>query len=257
MPPDNDRQVPPRHGRGAISSKMDVRQMFDRIVPRYDLMNRIMTFGLDRHWRSMVARQASRLEDRPSERVLDVATGTGDLAFAIHKAGVREVVGLDFSPRMIEAAEKKARRQADGVTFLVGDGMRLPFADGSFDACTISFGLRNMEDYTAAVREMARVLRPGGKLVCLEMTPFRRPILGPLFKVYFERVVPIIGGLLSGSLSAYRYLPRSVKAFPPADGLAEIFRLAGLEDVRYQLLGFGTVAIHSGLRGRDVPDRAT
>jgi len=257
MPPDNDRQVPPRHGRGAISSKMDVRQMFDRIVPRYDLMNRIMTFGLDRHWRSMVARQASRLEDRPSARVLDVATGTGDLAFAIHKAGVRDVVGLDFSPRMIEAAQKKARRQADGVTFLVGDGMRLPFADGSFDACTISFGLRNMEDYTAAVREMARVLRPGGKLVCLEMTPFRRPILGPLFKVYFERVVPIIGGLLSGSLSAYRYLPRSVKAFPPADGLAEIFRLAGLEDVRYQLLGFGTVAIHSGLRGRDVPDRAT
>ena len=246
--PETQPQPQPQHGRGAIAGKLDVRQMFDRIVPRYDLMNRIMTFGLDVHWRSMVARQAARLADRASERVLDVATGTGDLAFAIRKAGVREVVGLDFSPRMIEAAQKKARRQANGVTFLVGDGMRLPFADGTFDACTISFGLRNMEDYTAAVREMARVLRPGGKLICLEMTPFRRPILGPLFKVYFERVVPVVGGILSGSLGAYRYLPRSVKAFPPADGLAEIFRIAGLEDVRYQLLGFGTVAIHSGVK---------
>ena len=244
-PSDNQQQAQ----RGAIAGKRDVRQMFDRIVPRYDLMNHVMTFGLDIHWRAMVAKQAATLADRPSERVLDIATGTGDLAFAIRDAGVREVVGLDFSPRMIEAARKKARKYPAGVEFLVGDGMRLPFADGAFDACTISFGLRNMEDYAGAVREMARVLRPGGKLICLEMTPFRRPIVGPLFRVYFEKVVPVIGGILSGSPSAYRYLPRSVKAFPPADGLAEIFRRAGLADVRYQLLGFGTVAIHSGVKG--------
>jgi demethylmenaquinone methyltransferase / 2-methoxy-6-polyprenyl-1,4-benzoquinol methylase len=204
----------------------------------------------------MVAKHAATLADRPSARVLDVATGTGDLAFAIQQAGVPEVVGLDFSERMIATAREKARRHpssngsrvASGVEFLVGDGMHLPFGDASFDACTISFGLRNMEDYTAAIREMTRILRPGGRFVCLEMTPFRRPILGPLFRVYFEKVVPVIGGLLSGDLHAYTYLPRSVRAFPPADGLAEICRIAGLADVRYQLLGFGAIAIHSGTK---------
>jgi demethylmenaquinone methyltransferase/2-methoxy-6-polyprenyl-1,4-benzoquinol methylase len=222
--------------------------MFDRIVPRYDLMNHVMTFGLDIHWRKMVAKQAATLADRPSTRVLDVATGTGDLALAIQQSGVPKVVGLDFSEKMIATARKKARRHPLGVDFLVGDGMNLPFADASFDACTISFGLRNMEDYTAAIREMTRILRPGGRFVCLEMTPFRRPILGPLFRVYFERVVPVVGGLLSGDLHAYTYLPRSVRAFPPADGLAEICRIAGLADVRYQLLGFGAVAIHVGTK---------
>lgn len=247
-PTTSDNQPQAQPGSGAIASKRDVRSMFDRIVPRYDLMNRLMTFGLDVHWRSLVARQAAILDDRASERALDVATGTGDLAFAIRKAGVREVIGVDFSRRMIEQACKKARSRPAGVAFLVGDGLRLPFADDTFDACTIAFGLRNMEDYAAAVKEMARVLRPGGRFVCLEMTPFRRPILGPLFRVYFEKVVPVVGGILSGDRHAYRYLPRSVQAFPPADGLAEILRLAGLADVRYQLLGFGTVAIHSGTK---------
>jgi len=233
---------------GAISSKRDVRSMFDRIVPRYDLMNHVMTFGMDIHWRNMVARQAATGDDGTRQRALDVATGTGDLAFAIRKAGVPEVVGLDFSEGMIATARKKARSRPTGVDFLVGDGMQLPFADGTFDVCTISFGLRNMEDYAGAVREMTRVLRPGGKFICLEMTPFRRPILGPLFRVYFERVVPVVGGVLSGSLQAYRYLPRSVQAFPSADSLAEMYRDAGLVDVRYQLLGFGTVAIHSGTK---------
>jgi demethylmenaquinone methyltransferase / 2-methoxy-6-polyprenyl-1,4-benzoquinol methylase len=237
---------------GAISSGRDVRQMFDRIVPRYDVMNHVMTGGLDIHWRKMVAKQAATLADRPSARVLDVATGTGDLAFAIEDAGVPKVVGLDFSEKMIVTARTKARKRPSGaasrVEFLVGDGMSLPFEDASFDACTISFGLRNMEDYTAAIREMSRILRPGGKFICLEMTPFRRPILGPLFRVYFEKVVPVVGGVLSGDLKAYQYLPRSVRAFPPADGLAEICRIAGLEDVRYQLLGFGAVAIHSGTK---------
>jgi demethylmenaquinone methyltransferase/2-methoxy-6-polyprenyl-1,4-benzoquinol methylase len=223
--------------------------MFDRIVSRYDLVNHVMTFGLDIHWRSMVAKQAATLADRASERVLDIATGTGDLAFAIRKAGVPEVVGVDFSEGMIATAKKKATKHPAGVAFLIGDGMHLPFADGTFDACTISFGLRNMEDYTAAVREMTRVLRPGGKFICLEMTPFRRPFLGPLFRFYFEQVVPVIGAVLSGSYRSYKYLPQSVRAFPPADGLAEICRIAGLSDVRYQLLGFGTVAIHSGVKG--------
>jgi demethylmenaquinone methyltransferase/2-methoxy-6-polyprenyl-1,4-benzoquinol methylase len=234
--------------RGAIASGADVRSMFDKIVPRYDLMNHIMTGGLDIHWRKMVAKEAALLADRTSQRVLDVATGTGDLAFAIRKAGVPEVVGLDFSTEMIARAKEKAASQAGGVTFMVGDGMNLPFEDASFDACTISFGLRNMEDYTAAIAEMTRILKPGGKFICLEMTPFRRPFLGPLFRFYFEAVVPVVGGILSGNLKAYTYLPRSVKNFPSADGLADICRIAGLTDVRYQILGFGAVAIHSGTK---------
>lgn len=233
---------------GAISSGSDIRRMFDKISPRYDLMNHVMTGGLDIHWRKMVAKQAAMLEDRPSQRAIDVATGTGDLAFAIHDAGVPEVVGLDFSTEMIAKAEKKAKKRGVGVEFLVGNGMNLPFDDASFDACTISFGLRNMEDYTAAIREMTRILKPGGKFVCLEMTPFRRPFLGPLFKFYFEVIVPLVGSVLSGDLKAYRYLPRSVRAFPSADGLADICRVAGLKDVQYQLLGFGAVAIHCGTR---------
>ncbi len=245
---DPDTNTSSDKGRGAIASKTDVRSMFDKIVPRYDLMNHIMTFGLDIHWRKMVAKQAATLDDRRSERALDVATGTGDLAFAIRDAGVAEVVGLDFSTEMIAKAKEKAAKRPDGVEFLVGDGMNLPFEDASFDACTISFGLRNMEDYTAAITEMTRILKPGGKFICLEMTPFRRPFLGPLFRFYFETVVPVIGGLLSGNLKAYTYLPRSVKNFPSADGLADICRIAGLSDVRYQVLGFGAVAIHSGVK---------
>lgn len=233
---------------GAIASGSEIRRLFDNISRRYDLMNHVMTGGMDIHWRKMVAKLAATLDGRSSQRVIDVATGTGDLAFALQDAGVPEVVGLDFSAEMIAKATQKASKRPAGVEFMVGDGMHLPFGDATFDACTISFGLRNMEDYTAAIREMARVLKPGGKFVCLEMTPFRRPFLGPLFTFYFEVVVPVIGGVLSGHLRAYKYLPRSVRSFPSADGLADMCRIAGLGNVQYQLLGFGAVAIHSGTK---------
>lgn len=230
--------------RGAIQSAQQMRQMFGRIVPRYDLMNRIMTGGRDVAWRTMVAEQAAACGDR----ALDIATGTGDLAFAIHKAGAEHVIGTDFSEAMIEAARKKAPKHGKDVTFEVADALALPFEDGSFDACTVSFGLRNMVDYGAALQEMLRVLRPGGSAIVLEMTPFKRPILGPVFRVYFEKVMPVVGGFLSGDHAAYRYLPSSVEAFPLAHELAEMMQEAGFTDVRYQMLGFGTVAIHSGVR---------
>lgn len=222
--------------------------MFDRIVPKYDLMNHVMTFGMDFRWRKMLAKLAADLEGRKSERVLDVATGTGDVAFEIRKAGVSNVVGVDLTPGMIDAAKRKAAKHPEGLTFMVGDGMSLPFDDASFDACTISFGLRNMPDYAGSVQEMARVLKPGGKLICLEMTPFRRPFLGPFFKLYFNQVVPIIGWILTRDYEAYKYLPDSVRAFPTADALTDIFHDAGLKDVKYQLLGFGAVAMHVGTR---------
>ncbi len=223
--------------------------MFDRIVPRYDLMNRIMTGGRDEAWRKRVAKMAIASHSGGHPRVLDVATGTGDLAFAIAKAGASEVIGIDFSSEMIAAAKAKVRKNADDrVRFAVADAMDLPFDDGEFDACTVSFGLRNMPDYDAAIASMTRILKPGGTFICLEITPFHRPVLGTLFRFAFERIMPLIGGLLSGSRSAYRYLPQSVEAFPPAHDLAGRMRNAGLENVQYALLGFGTVAIHSGTK---------
>jgi len=236
-------------GKGAIAAPENVRTMFDRIVPRYDLMNHIMTFGMDIPWRDLLARKAATIEGRTSARVLDVATGTGDVALAIRKAGATHVTGLDFSPEMIAAAKAKLVKSGmDGITFVEGDAMALPFDDGAFDAATVSFGLRNMPDYGAAVAEMSRVLRLGGRLLCLEMTPIRNRLLKAPFQAYFEHVVPVVGGMLSGDRAAYAYLPKSVAAFPTAPDLARIMREAGLADVQWIGLGFGTVALHSGTK---------
>jgi len=247
MTDQNDSTVVPA-GKGAISSKADIQAMFDQIVPRYDLMNRIMTGGRDEAWRKRVAKLA--LDSAPAEQaeVLDMATGTGDLAFAIAKGGARRVVGLDFSTEMIEEARRKASDRPGNVEFIVGDAMNPPLPAGTFDACTVSFGLRNMPDYDAAIASMTNMLKPGGMFVCLEMTPFHRPIVGPLFQFFFKRVMPLIGGVLNGSKSSYTYLPESVDNFPNANDLAARMKTAGLTDVTYRLLGLGTVAIHSGVR---------
>lgn len=231
---------------GAIADEQTVRTMFDRIVPRYDLMNHLMTFGMDIRWRKMIAQRAVAMGDT----VLDVACGTGDVAFDIRSAGARTVVGLDFSPVMIAAAQAKARERNADIEFLVGDAMALPFADTTFDACTVSFGLRNMPDYQGAITEMTRVLRPGGRFICLEMTPYRKPVLGPLFSFYFQKIMPLVGGLLSGDITAYRYLPKSVAAFPTSTQLVMLMRAAGLTNTHVTMLGGGTVAIHTGIKAR-------
>ncbi|HYI24162.1 MAG TPA: class I SAM-dependent methyltransferase [Thermomicrobiales bacterium] len=238
---------------GAIQDAADVRRMFDRIVPRYDLMNRIMTGGRDKAWRKRVARQAADSAPAGTARVLDVATGTGDLAFATAASGAAEVIGLDFSEGMIAEARRKAGSHPGNVSFVVGDAMAIPFDDGTFDACTVGFGLRNMPDYDAAIASMARILKPGGRLVCLEMTPVQRPISGPVFRFFFGKVLPLVGGLLNGDRSAYRYLPESVDAFPNAHDLAGRLRAAGLDEVGYTLYGFGTVAIHHGRKPPESP----
>lgn len=224
--------------------------MFDRIVRRYDLINRLMSGGRDVAWRRLAARAALAAGAR---RVLDVATGTGDLALELARQGAPGVVGADFSRGMLGLAADKVRARRAPVTLLQADAMRLPFPDGAFDACTVAFGLRNMPDYEAAVAEMARVLRPGGRLVILEMTPLRLPVLRTLFRWYFDRLVPIVGGLISGDRDAYRYLPRSVSAFPPADELAQIMHRAGLHPVEYRLLALHTVAIHVGVKPAPPP----
>jgi demethylmenaquinone methyltransferase / 2-methoxy-6-polyprenyl-1,4-benzoquinol methylase len=235
---------------GAIKSRDDVRAMFDRIVPRYDLMNRLMTGGRDVAWRRLAVREALRGRSLPEVRVLDVATGTGDLALALRAAGASDVVGLDFSAPMLEAAiRKEGEARGDRrITWVEGDAISLPFPDASFDAVTVAFGLRNMPSYFAALREMERVLRPGGTLVCLETTPFRAPVLRAAFEWYFARVVPIVGGLLSGDPDAYRYLPASAAAFPDADVLGRMMLRAGFSRVRYLRLGLGTVALHVAVK---------
>jgi demethylmenaquinone methyltransferase/2-methoxy-6-polyprenyl-1,4-benzoquinol methylase len=179
-------------------------------------------------------------------RVLDVATGTGDLALALRDAGAGDVVGLDFSAPMLEEAIRK-EAVAPGVqhiTWVEGDALSLPFPEESFDAVTVAFGLRNLPSYPAALREMIRVLRPAGSLVCLETTPLRAPVLRGVFDWYFARIVPIVGGLLSGDSDAYRYLPASAAAFPDADTLGQMMLEAGFARVRYLRLGLGTVALH-------------
>lgn len=234
---------------GAIRTPEEVEAMFGRIARRYDAMNRLMTGGRDRAWRRVVARQA--VMGGRGHQVLDVATGTGDLAIALIAAGAESVDAIDLSDAMLEIGRAKTVPAAGGdrtlpIRFQQADAMRLPFADGTFDAVTVSFGLRNMPDYAAAVAEMVRVLRPGGRWVCLELTPFRVPLLRAGFGLYFQRVVPLVGGMVSGQRDAYRYLPASVQNFPSASKLTVLMQRAELVNTRYRLLGGGTVALHIG-----------
>jgi demethylmenaquinone methyltransferase/2-methoxy-6-polyprenyl-1,4-benzoquinol methylase len=210
--------------------------MFDRIAPVYDAMNRIMTAGLDMRWRRLAAQAAVR----PGDRALDAACGTGDLALADLKAGASRVTGLDFSERMLE----RARLKSSAIEWVQGDMLALPFADGTFDAATVGFGVRNVADLELALRELRRVLRPGGRLAILEITQ-PRGALRPFFSLWFDRVVPALGKVLPGG-SAYTYLPASVKRFPNAEKLAELMRDAGFADVHFKLLAGSIVALHSG-----------
>ena len=212
-----------------------VRRMFDRIAPIYDLMNRVMTAGLDRRWRRITVEQTVRVGDR----TLDACCGTGDLAIAAGAHGA-DVVGLDFSARMLE----RARSKAPGIEFVEGDMLALPFDDASFDSATVRFGVRNVEDLEAGIRELRRVLRAGGRLGILEITTPRGK-LAPFYRVWFDRVVPLLGKVLPGG-AAYTYLPASVRRFPAPDGLAELLGRNGFADVRYRTFAGGIVALHVG-----------
>ena len=217
--------------------------MFDRIAPRYDLLNRAMTAGLDGRWRRAAAAAADLAA---GDRALDVCTGTGDLALELaHRTTPSgEVVGVDFAEEMIARARAKAARRGSAARFAAADALALPFDDGAFDAATVAFGVRNLDDLDAGLAEMARVVRPGGRVVVLEITTPAR--LRPFYGLWFDRVVPRLGRALGRDGAAYAYLPASVRRFPGPAELAARMEAAGLRDVRWRPLAGGIVALHQG-----------
>lgn len=219
--------------------------MFDRISGRYDRLNSLMTAGLHHRWRE---RAVALAEVRPGGHVLDVATGTGDLALALARAVGPDgsVIGADFADAMLEIARHKELEPGAGsVRFEQANALLLPYVTGEFDAATVGFGVRNFSDLDQGLRELSRVVRPGGKVVILEMTTPRRPPLSTFFKLWFDRVVPVIGRL-AGDSAAYTYLPNSVRRFPGPEALAARMSAAGLTDIRYVLTAGGIIALHVG-----------
>ena len=211
-----------------------VRRMFDRIAPVYDAMNRAMTAGLDQRWRAATAAAVVR----QSDDVLDVCCGTGDLALAAAEAGGR-VTAIDFSAPMLD----RARRKSAEIAWVEGDALALPFEDGSFDAVTIGFGLRNLAEADRGLAEMRRVLRHGGRVGILEITR-PRGVLAPFYRFWFDGVIPLAGKVLPGG-SAYTYLPASVRRFPAPEGLAELLDEAGFGEIKWRLFAGGIVALHT------------
>ena len=216
-----------------------VARMFGAIADHYDLMNWVMTLGQDQRWRRQAA-EVARLA--PGNLALDVATGTGDLAFELARCvqPCGAVVGVDFAEPMLAIARRKARHRGLPVSFEAADALALPYRDSSFHVVTCGFGLRNMEDRLAGLREMTRVTRPGGRVVILELTPPRNA----LARQYMDEVLPRLGQLLARAREAYTYLPESAHAFPNPDTLWRVMQDAGLRSVTYRLLNFGTVALH-------------
>jgi demethylmenaquinone methyltransferase / 2-methoxy-6-polyprenyl-1,4-benzoquinol methylase len=223
-------------------SEPQVRAMFDRIAGFYDLMNSVMTAGLHHRWR---ARAADLAAVAPGDSALDVACGTGDLAIELaRRVGTGgEVIGSDFAEEMLE----RARVKAPELQWEWGNALELPYASGRFHAATVGFGARNFSDLDRGLAEMARVVRPGGRVVVLEITTPRRPPLSTFYSVWFDRVVPLIGRL-TGEDEAYTYLPSSVKRFPAPEGLAAAMERAGLSDIRWILTAGGIIALHVGTK---------
>ena len=224
-----------------------VRAMFDRIAGFYDVMNSVMTAGLHHRWR---ARAADLADVRPGDRVLDVATGTGDLAIELAKRVLPggEVVGSDFSDGMLDRAREKAAAGVPGgseIRWEHGDAFALPYADDEFQAATVGFGARNFGDLATGIGEMTRVVRPGGKVVVLEITTPTKPPLSTFFSLWFDRLIPLVGKVAADS-QAYSYLPNSVRRFPGPEGLGAVLAGSGLVDVRWILTAGGIIALHVG-----------
>lgn len=228
-----------------MAKKEKVQEMFNGIAPKYDLLNHLLSMGIDKSWRRKAMRE---LEGGRRRTVLDIACGTGDFSIEALRHGVERVVGADISENMLAVAREKAREKGleDRLEFRYGDSENLDFEDGTFDAVTVAFGVRNFEHLERGLAEMCRVLRPGGKVVVLEFsTPERFP-MKQLYRFYFKQILPRVGGLVSGDRKAYEYLPASVFAFPQGDRFLQIMRSCGYRNVAQRRLTFGIASLYTG-----------
>jgi demethylmenaquinone methyltransferase / 2-methoxy-6-polyprenyl-1,4-benzoquinol methylase len=225
-----------------------VRGMFGSIAPRYDLLNHLLSLNIDRYWRARTVKRVSSVLDRPGARVLDLCCGTGDLMLALQARSRAVVYGSDFCHPMLVAAHHKVEQRRVRSPLFEADALRLPVADASIDLITIAFGFRNLSNYQQGLRELMRVLSPGGLAAILEFSTPPNPVLARLYDFYSRAILPTIGGWISGSKEAYSYLPESVRKFPGAEGLAEQMRDAGFTNVRFQRMTAGIVALHLGER---------
>ena len=222
-----------------------VRGMFGRVAPRYDLANHLLSFNIDRYWRAHTVRRTAEILERSDARVLDICCGTGDLVLALARNG-RPVLGSDFCHPMLVAAHQKVQKQRAPATLFESDALNLPLRNASLDLLTVAFGFRNLANYESGLAEMRRVLRPGGMAAILEFTTPPNAIFGAVYHLYCRRILPHIGGLISGSRDAYTYLPESVRKFPTAGELASMMGRAGFSEVKFEYLTGGIVALHTG-----------
>jgi demethylmenaquinone methyltransferase / 2-methoxy-6-polyprenyl-1,4-benzoquinol methylase len=233
------------NGSAAREHASRVRQMFSTIAGRYDFLNHVLSGNVDKRWRRIVATRVRERIPSSSACILDVACGTGDLSLTLFEITGAGVVGTDFCRPMLDIA---AGKTSGRIRLIEGDALDLPFRDGTFDAATIAFGLRNLSNVESGLAELSRVLKPGGWVAVLEFSRPANAILRPLFNLYFRRVLPLMGGLVSGSLSAYTYLPASVQKFPDQSQLLLLMEQAGFVQVRYENLSGGIAALHLGRR---------
>jgi len=247
----------PEGSRDEREASARVREMFTHIAPRYDFLNRLLSLSIDRIWRRRTAARFAEILRRPDVHVLDVCCGTGDLAFALDRlrprgsqAGARPlpILGTDFVEPMLTRAREKARAANRPLVFAAADSLHLPFADASFDLVTTAFGFRNLANYEDGLREFARVLKRGGELGILEFAEGSSGPMAAIFRFYFRRILPRIGGAISGNAEAYQYLPGSVAKFPSPPELAALMERTGFADVRMASWNFGSVVLHSARR---------
>lgn len=240
----------PEGARNEQEASRQVREMFTRIAPRYDLLNHLLSAQMDRLWRARTARELKPILDRPGALVLDLCCGTGDLAFSLARQAKARIMGADFSHSMLVRAYRKAAEanSTPRLAFFEADALRLPVADGSLDLVTTAFGFRNLANYEAGLREAFRVLKPSGTLGILEFTEPAPGVLGNAYRFYTQRLLPKIGGLISGDQQAYAYLPKSVSRFFRPEELSALMVSVGFSPVHYQLMTFGSVSLHIAIR---------